>query len=204
MNLNKKNLKTRAIKLLITALVVFLSSLLVLFLASLFFDKYELGFQSPVKFQTPILIQERKEAFINPLVEPVAAWATSVDSWADDIDRSSLGLLPVQPEGEIEQEIYDVFGEKGYLKAMVLLKGRGEGTCAENHTLNPDAVNINSDGSKDYGIFQLNSNWHGFNKPVNNERYLYDPSINIRIAYKIYKASGESFNLWTCGRQYGL
>jgi len=103
----------------------------------------------------------------------------------------------------IEDEIRLVFGEHAD-KAMLLLKGRGAGTCAENRGLNPDAINTNSDGSKDWGVFQINDHWHGFNKAVNNKRYLTDPAINIRIAWRLFETSGYSFKLWTCGKAYGI
>lgn len=91
-----------------------------------------------------------------------------------------------------EEKIIATFGEYAP-EAFALLE-------CENKTLNPNAINHNSDGSVDYGMFQLNDNWHGFKRLVNNPRYLFDPDINIAIAYRLFVESGYSFKLWTCGK----
>ena len=96
----------------------------------------------------------------------------------------------------IENMIKDIFKEDSG-KAFKLL------SC-ENERLRPNAVNVNKDGSQDLGIFQLNSNWHGFNKPVNNKRYLFDPKVNIAIAYRLYVDSGRSFKMWVCGKHLSI
>jgi len=149
----KKTLNLK--RLALTSLGVFTTLLLVMFGASVFFGKYTLTFQLPVVFRPLILIKENQT--INPLVEVVVA-------------QSRETAPELQPTNPIEQEILDVFGQEAYPKAMLLLKGK-KGGCSENKGLDPEAVNVNKDGSKDYGVFQLNSNWHGFNKAVNNERY---------------------------------
>src|SRR3990167_2431530 len=90
-----------------------------------------------------------------PLISPV-------------IDQSPSGVCVTCRQGiskeelTIENMIKDIFKEDSG-KAFKLL------SC-ENERLRPNAVNVNKDGSQDLGIFQLNSNWHGFNKPVNNKR----------------------------------
>lgn len=94
------------------------------------------------------------------------------------------------------REIVRVFGVHSD-KAFRLLE-------CENKPLNPRAKNKNRDGSVDLGIFQINSYWHGFNKGVNNERYLFDPAINTAIAWRIYEGSGYSFKMWTCGRKLSI
>jgi len=155
----------------------------VLFLFDWFFDNWDLRFQFPIILQTPIKVEKRAD-FISPLVVEAVEAKSSVQL------ADSIASTP-QPKGLIEQEIYEVFGEEYFGEAMELLE-------CENPSLNPKAVNINKDGSKDYGIFQLNSFWHGFNKFVNNKRYLFDPAINIRIAYRLFVTSGNSFKLWSC------
>ena len=102
-----------------------------------------------------------------------------------------------------EDKIRAVFAEHSD-KAFLLLQGQGEGTCAENRTLDTEAINKNSDGTYDYGLFQLNSKWHGFRKTTNNKRYLFDPDINIRMAWRLFEDNGYRFNLWTCGEAYGI
>ncbi len=115
----------------------------------------------------------------------------------------TLSPTPIVVNEDVKREIIEVFGEYSD-KAFLLLQGGGKGTCVENTNLDPKAVNLNKDGSKDLGVFQLNDNWHGFKKTVNNERYLLDSSINIRMAYRLFKESGDSFKLWTCGKAYGI
>lgn len=97
-----------------------------------------------------------------------------------------------------EQEIREVFGTHAD-KALKLL------TC-ENSSHNPDAKNYNNDDvqSIDYGIFQINDHWQGIRHKGKAEQFLLDPSINIRIAWRIYQDDGYSFKLWTCGRKLGL
>lgn len=107
-----------------------------------------------------------------------------------------------EPVTDVEKEIKLVFGSH-YQKAMLLLKGDGKGTCSENHALNPEALNDNTKWGgvgKDWGVFQINDKWQG----VSNTAFLKDPAINIRIAWNIYKRSGYSFKLWTCGKVYGI
>ena len=51
---------------------------------------------------------------------------------------------------------------------------------------NPNALNTNSDGSNDSGLFQINS----IHKKPNRE----NPETNVRYAYQIYKSQG--LNAW--------
>lgn len=51
---------------------------------------------------------------------------------------------------------------------------------------NPNALNTNSDGSNDSGLFQINS----IHKKPNRE----NPELNVRYAYQIYKSQG--LNAW--------
>lgn len=108
-----------------------------------------------------------------------------------------------QDAGNMEKLIRDVFKEDAD-KALLLLKGRGKGTCSENKTLDPKAVNRNGNGSTDFGLFQINDHWNGFKQPKRNDQMLFDPEINVRIAYRLFIDSGKSFKLWTCGKEYGI
>jgi hypothetical protein len=92
-------------------------------------------------------------------------------------------------------------------KAFLLLQGRGAGSCAENRNLDQGAVNRNwvkgQPGvywSTDYGIFQINDKFH----PVKGLRLDTDWKANIDYAYRAFVKSGYSFNLWTCGKIYGI
>jgi hypothetical protein len=66
--------------------------------------------------------------------------------------------------------------------------------ACENHRLNPSARGMNTNGTSDVGIFQVNS-VHGV-----PESYLKDWHTNIDVAYQIYKASG--WNAWACVTEY--
>lgn len=103
---------------------------------------------------------------------------------------------PVTERDEIINYIHEVFG-KDAERAFKLLTNPA---CHENGALNPTATNTNSDGSTDYGLFQINSYWNGFNKPVNNERFLFDWKLNTLIAYDIFKSNHNTFDRWTCGK----
>ena len=108
--------------------------------------------------------------------------------------------------GGLEDEIKEVFGEHAD-KAFLILKGRGEGTCAENIDLDPKAKNRNwikgqpgKYSSTDWGVFQINDHWQG----VTNTKFLLDPSINIRMAWRIFEDNGYTFKMWTCGKAWGV
>ncbi len=70
--------------------------------------------------------------------------------------------------------------------------------------LNPKAIGTNVDFSQDFGLFQLNSHYHGFNKGVNNSRHLLDYKINTLMAWNIFKGSDYQWNLWMCADKVGL
>jgi len=109
---------------------------------------------------------------------------------------------PKTQKEEIEAYIREVFG-KDADKALLLLKGKGEGTCAENRNLDPNAVNDNTwwgGKGKDWGIFQINDKYH----PVYKLNLHKDWRANVRYAYRMFVNDGYSFRRWTCGRYWGL
>lgn len=107
--------------------------------------------------------------------------------------RPPSAPTPDAPSHErIDREIARVFGGH-YRKAKRLL-------ACENASLDPYAVNVNQDGSRDVGVFQINSRWQG----VANEAFLTDYRINIRMAWNIYERSRHTFALWSCGRTLGI
>lgn len=126
-------------------------------------------------------VEGQKEGkFVSPL--PDAAYANTVKTYP---------IPSTTSQNAITREIDQVFG-KDAPKAYQLL------SC-ENHALNPDAVNTAGNfpvGSRDIGVFQINEYWQKV-----NAKFLFDPTINIEIAHKIYTDSGNSFRLWTCGRR---
>lgn len=114
-------------------------------------------------------------------------------------------IIKEQPTSEQEQiidYINEVFG-KDAPKAFQLLHGTNK--ChGENGSLNPHAKNLNADGSIDYGLFQWNDYWNGFNKEINNERYLFDYKIATDLAYRKFVNDGYSFKEWTGGKCQGI
>jgi len=148
-----------------------------------FFDKYTLDFQFPITTRTPVLISPQV-SFVSPIDE---AWA---------LEGGEGAVLPLrEPITDIEKEIYMVFGDEHFEKAMMIVD-------CENKGQNPKAVNVNTDthNSRDIGIFQINQYW----QKVGNAKFLYDPAINIRIAWRIYENDGYSFKQWTCGKKYKI
>lgn len=98
------------------------------------------------------------------------------------------------PKNLINQEIREVFG-KDSDKAFRLL------SC-ENASHNPDAVNTAGNfpkGSRDIGVFQINEHWQ-----ATQGKFLFNPSINIRIAKQLFDENGKTFHLWTCGRRLSI
>ena len=92
-----------------------------------------------------------------------------------------------------EAYVYEVFGEY-YDKAILLLTGNGE--CGgENKLLDPYAVNSNSDGSRDRGIFQINDKFH----PLTDEQ-AFDYRQNIDYAWRMFVNDNYTFIRWTAGR----
>jgi len=94
----------------------------------------------------------------------------------------------------IRNKIREVFGDHADKAFKVL-------SC-ENAALNPNAVNTAGNepaGSRDIGVFQINEYWQ-----KTQGKFLFDPEVNIKIAYIIFKDNGYSFDRWTCGRKFGI
>lgn len=130
---------------------------------------------------------------ISPVTQAHAAGAKHIRSHTLIQTTPAVTQAPQDPRyDEIKAYIYQVFGQDGGNKAMKLL------SC-ENHSLNPNATNYNSDsvGSIDRGVFQINNYW----QKIDNPAFLYDYKINVLIAHNIYVRDGYSFKLWTCGRE---
>jgi lysozyme C len=54
-------------------------------------------------------------------------------------------------------------------------------------SFNKNAVNTNRNGSKDYGLFQINDKWWGNKCDVNR---LFDPAYNAQCAKLVYDTQG--------------
>jgi hypothetical protein len=115
------------------------------------------------------------------------------------VERVHAVEVPVYiaPES-IEDKIRATFGEHAD-KAFRVLE-------CENRGLDPKAINYNTDARKtrDLGIFQINDYWQGIRHQGKADQFLLDPDINIQIAWILYRDSGYSFKMWTCGRNLGL
>ena len=135
--------------------------------------------------------------------EPAQVSSTSrIEEKLTGIDASPEPVQDSQYEA-IKKDIELVFGEYSD-KAFLLLQGEG---CAENRTLNPNAVNDNTTWGGtgvDRGVFQINDYWQGIRHEGKAEQFLFDPAINIRIAWRLFEDDGYSFKLWTCGKHYGI
>ncbi len=112
-------------------------------------------------------------------------------AYAKEVKELSVTPALLSEHDQIEFYIKQVFG-KDSPKAFKVL------SC-ENFHLIPDAVNVNTDGSRDYGIFQINNHWQG----VSNVAFLTDWKINVQMAYNIFRRNGD-FHLWSCGKRFGI
>lgn len=137
-----------------------------------------------------------------------AIFPTHIEARADAIIISPVATEPKQVvvtkvstpattplQDKIENEVKIVFGDD-YPQAKQILD-------CENHARNPKAVNDNTKwGGRgiDWGVFQINDSWQG----VTNKAFLTDYTINIRMAYNIFKSWGNTFQAWTCGKKLGI
>lgn len=120
-------------------------------------------------------------------VSPVASSSASL------IESPSPTLTP-EPSGDVADMIRKTFGTHAD-KAFALLQ-------CENASLNPKAVNTAGNtpaGSRDIGVFQINE----FHQGVHS-KFLFDPQTNVQIAWQIYRDSGYSFRMWSCGKRLGI
>lgn len=143
-------------------------------------------------FRSPFIVRfelKPQSPWTDKVISPLASQSAKVFIQVSAAEKEVIETDPVR------KEIREVFGEHADKAFLVL-------SC-ENNALNPEAVNTAGNypvGSKDIGIFQINNHWQN----IGNENFLKDPSINIRIAWNIFKRDGYSFKLWTCGRKYGV
>lgn len=124
----------------------------------------------------------------------------SIEVKAEDPKNVIIVEKPVFTEPDNPRDyITYVFGEDAP-KAFLLLKGND--VCGgENRSLNPDAVNVNSDSrqTRDVGIFQINEFWHRI-----NAKWLFNWKINIEIAHQLFVENGNTFKLWSAGKCMGI
>lgn len=89
-----------------------------------------------------------------------------------------------------KEQVAKVIAKAGFPKEMVPLV-----TCLAEHEshFRPNAVNLNTNRTRDYGLLQINDVWlKGCNTTATN---LTKPLENAKCAYKIYKTQG--LTAWT-------
>ena len=112
--------------------------------------------------------------FNDKLISPVPKGAENY--------RSYVYEVYAKEEETPEYYIRQVF-QKDADRALKIAK-------CESH-LNPKAI---GDSGKSIGLFQINQRWHKI-----EPRFLFNPKINIQVAYQLFKESGN-FHLWSCDK----
>lgn len=128
------------------------------------FNTHYFEFRSPIAFAAPMSIKAREPQIIEKKVHL---------EYPEEIDTP------------IEQYICDKWGTYECKTALAVSK-------AENDTRQPDRFNVNTDGSIDVGIFQINS--VHFEKPGCSLAEIVDAQKNVDCAYQIWEAS--NWNPW--------
>lgn len=142
-----------------------------------------------ITIQSPIIIESKK--IIDPIpTHTLTPSPAPTESKKKPVNTkgSMLQLIPqvhaeepmtIGPKEYIIDKIMAVFGEDGKTAVAVARCESG---------LRYNAVNHNTNGSTDYGIFQINS----IHKAKYEGRNIFDVDTNIDVAYQIYKAQGFS------------
>lgn len=124
----------------------------------------------------------------------VTAHINSYDVYAVDNEPTTEPTPTITQNEAVKAYVYDVFGDHADTAFELL--------ACENNSLDPDAVNTYHNtpaGSRDIGVFQINEYWQ-----KTQAKFLFNYKINVEIAYQLYKESGNSFKLWTCGKKLGI
>jgi hypothetical protein len=121
-------------------------------------------------------VEETKNADENETSESKAVSYVPTQESESHYDDSRGGSQNSSPLSGVERIIYDIFGEEQYKMALAVAKAESR--------LDPKATNVNSNGSRDYGLFQCNS----VHNPTEKEKT--DPKANTELAKKIWEKSG--------------
>jgi len=97
---------------------------------------------------------------------------------------------PTTQRQEIENYVREVFGDDAERGLRMLEE-------CENRTLGVDRINWNSNGTWDFGLWQINQ-VHGYTR-----EQLADYKFNTDVAYKIFVNAGYSYSAWTCAETAG-
>lgn len=169
---------TKFIAIMVVVGLILIAELSYLLLTSVnnWFKKNEFQFNKPVVVQLawPVEVVERKLTIIQ---------------LAQEKDK-----LP-EPKTDIEKYICQKWGVYDCKIALAVAKAEGL-AYDESGAVIPDLFNINTNGSMDLGIFQINS--VHYKKPQCHLADMVDPIKNVDCAYSIYEGSGwgawSSFN----------
>jgi len=153
---------------LITLILILIGGFILVRKVNSFFDKHYIQFNKivTVEVKKPMVIKDR-EVPTKEIVRVMEEIPSPVD-------------LVTEPE----KYIYEKFGIENYKIAIAI--ARAESGMRE------DAININSNGTIDLGIFQINS--VHFKKDICALKNVVTYKGNIDCAYEIYKDS--SWNPW--------
>lgn len=153
---------------LIVVILILTASYSTLIAVNNWFNGHQFQFNKPVVIQLnkPIEVIERKVTILE-LVQK----------------RDSLP----EPKTDIEKYICEKWGVYDCKIALAVAKAEGL-KYDENGEVIPDLFNINTNGSMDVGVFQINS--IHYKKPQCKLRDMTDPIKNVDCAYSIYEGSG--------------
>ncbi len=106
-------------------------------------------------------------------------------------DESSLPEI-LNSGNAIEDKIRRVAEEEKFDEVDMLLR-----IARCESSMNPNAINVNRDGSVDSGLFQINEYWHGADRDCHT-----DVTCATRKAIQIQRKAGWS--AWVCYWKYNL
>lgn len=131
-------------------------------------------------------------------IQPVIA--NSTVEVKDFVTSSPNPTSPtIKTQKQLIQDYIKLKFGKHSKKAFLLLKGNGK--CGgENQKLDPNAIYVNKDGSKDRGIFQISSKWHS----NITDKCAFDYKCNINYAFRMFKNDNNTFIRWTAGKCIGI
>lgn len=152
--------------------------------------------------------------WVNPYTRAAFVWGLIIGAFVGIIIADARNASPnalnqkIVPKVEIVQATTDKYQERGYAycyNPIICIRDVGEELGVPNQDiitmikiaraesgLRADALNKNSNGTFDVGVFQIND----VHKISRQDRM--DFEKNIRFAYKLYKAQG--FNPWNSSR----
>lgn len=153
-------------------------------LASLPILLYEKPVISPLATTTRVVwaTQERVGS-PQPTPTPQATIEPSIREHGEETSRTD----------EIIQEIQKVWGKEGHGEVA---KAIAISYCESK--FDERAYNWNTNGSEDFGIFQVNS----IHKPTKDEMGNFQ--ANIKKAKEIYDRAGKSWRPWACSKVLGI